>query len=130
MAAFSSTQASVANAAGFVPQAILYGKTPIELSYSVSGHSMLILAKHALLTATKLSSGAAGICAGPLLWLPISQKFGRGASLFWGVVLAMGCTIWSATMTGQGDYESFVVSRFFCCLAGSVAIAGKILPPG
>jgi hypothetical protein len=40
----------------------------------------------------------------------------------------MACTIWSATMTGHGDYESFVVSRFFACLTGSVAIAGKNTP--
>lgn len=138
-AAFSGTAASVIGAAGFLPQAVLYGKTPIELSYGVSGaiHCLLACSPAALdvlpgarepsLTTrrTQVSAGGAGVCVGPLFWLPISHKIGRPASIFWGMVLAMACNIWSATMTGHGDYESFIVSRFFAGMTASVAIAGK-----
>ncbi|EXJ70576.1 uncharacterized protein A1O5_06646 [Cladophialophora psammophila CBS 110553] len=101
LGAFSATCSAVANSSGFVAQAKVYHKTPIEISYSVS-------------------AGTAGVAAGPLLWLPITHKTGRVAGIFWGMALACGCTVWSALMTAHDDYNSFVVSRLMTCLFASV----------
>jgi hypothetical protein len=45
--------------------------------------------------------------------------------MFWGTLLAIGCTIWSALMEGKDQYVLFIVSRLIACLFGSVGNASK-----
>jgi MFS family permease len=68
----------------------------------------------------QVSVGTAGVAVGPLLWLPVTAKIGRVAALFWGTVLAILCNIWSATMTREDQYNSFVTSRMFATIFSSV----------
>ena len=64
-----------------------------------------------------------GLAVGPLVWAPIAQRVGRTSCIFWGMLGTLVCGTWSAVMTHKGDYNDFVVSRFFAALFGSVASA-------
>ncbi|KAK4496189.1 hypothetical protein PRZ48_012169 [Zasmidium cellare] len=99
--AFVGQAQAQASTAGIEIQAELYHKTPTELSYGTS-------------------AGAAGIATGPIFWLALSNYIGRTATMFWALLGALGCSIWSSAMTGQGDYVAFVVSRWAGAHFGSV----------
>ncbi|EXJ57722.1 uncharacterized protein A1O5_12512 [Cladophialophora psammophila CBS 110553] len=101
--AFAGLLQALANASGFFYQAAAYGKTPIEISYS-------------------LSAAIAGLTVGPFVWTPLATRYGKAAIMFWSMVLTMGTNIWSACMTGKNDYVPFVWSRGFAGLFGSAPL--------
>ncbi|KAK4615651.1 hypothetical protein CLAFUW4_09831 [Fulvia fulva] len=109
-AALAAGTVGQANQFGMNVQAAVYGKTPIEVSYSTAAN-------------------AAGVATGPLLWVPLSNYFGRTSVIFWTQLLATGMCIWSSLMTGAGDYNSFIVSRWlagtFC--SASFALGGGVI---
>lgn len=75
-AALAAGTVGQANQFGMNVQAAVYGKTPIEVSYSTAAN-------------------AAGIATGPLLWVPLSNYFGRTSVIFWTQLLATGTyVIW------------------------------------
>ncbi|KAH8807750.1 major facilitator superfamily domain-containing protein [Xylogone sp. PMI_703] len=100
LASFAATLQTVANQAGFFPQAELYHKTPVQLSYSIS-------------------AAIAGLAAGPFIWNVIAKRFGKCGPIAWGMILALCMNIWSASMTKSTQYNAFVVSRLFAAIAGS-----------
>jgi len=79
-----------------------YGKTPIQLSYSIS-------------------AAVAGLLAGPIFLAPFASLIGRSSTIFWSLLGAIATQVWAARMTGPNHYISFVVSRLFAGLFGSVA---------
>ncbi|KAK5268368.1 hypothetical protein LTR96_006075 [Exophiala xenobiotica] len=101
-AGFAGMLQAVGNVSSIFQQGALYGKTPVEITYSVS-------------------AATAGLCAGPLFWAPAAQKLGRTGCIFWAMIATTVCTIWAAVCTSPGSYESFVISRLFGCLFGSAA---------
>lgn len=64
-----------------------------------------------------------GLAVGPFLWAPLAQRVGRSSCIFWGLLGALVCGVWSAVLTHPDDYNDFVVSRFFGAFFGSVASA-------
>lgn len=104
LAGFIGLTQTVAANSGYFVQAELYGKTAVQLSYGTS-------------------SGIVGLAVGPLVWAPIAQRVGRTSCIFWGMLGTLVCGTWSAVMTHRGDYNDYVVSRFFAALFGSVASA-------
>ena len=91
----------LANQLAMKDQAKTWDKALIEITYTIS-------------------ASIAGIAYGPLLINPLAQAFGRSAVIFWCLLFAMACAIWSACMTGKGDYERFVASRLFDGIFGSI----------
>ena len=59
------------------------------------------------------------------MWTVLAARFGNSAVLFWSMILTLAVNIWSACMTGPGDYNAFVVSRLFGGLFGSAPTTGK-----
>jgi len=102
LAAFAGLASSTAHLSSLVVQAKVYHRTPTDLSYSVS-------------------SALAGLMIGPVLFVPLAQVVGVSSCIFWSAIGAMACAIWSAEMTGSGDYISFVWSRAIGGMFGSVA---------
>ncbi|KAF9890432.1 hypothetical protein FE257_005837 [Aspergillus nanangensis] len=100
LAAFSGTAQALINAAGFHPQAELYGKTLVEMSYS-------------------LSAACAGLAVGPLVWAMLSERFGKCACIFWSLLISMALNVWSACMTSPNQYIPFVISRMLSSLFSS-----------
>jgi len=84
----------LANQSGFFPQAALYHKAPVEMSYGTSG-------------------SIAGTIVGPLIWAPSSQYVGRSSLILWGMLATFACNVWSASMTNENQYISFIMSRMF-----------------
>ncbi|KAI2842545.1 hypothetical protein CBS76997_7646 [Aspergillus niger] len=101
MAGFAGTALDLANQLAMKDQAKNWDKELIEITYTIS-------------------ASIAGIAYGPLLINPVAQAFGRTAIIFWCLVFAMACAIWSACMTSKGDYERFVASRLFDGIFGSI----------
>ncbi|KAI9691707.1 MAG: hypothetical protein M1822_007779 [Bathelium mastoideum] len=101
LAGFAGTASSLANQLGFEAQGKVYGKTLVQMSYTVS-------------------SAVAGIAYGPLFFVPLAQKIGRSSVIFWSLLGAMACGIWAACQTGTDDYISFTISRLFGGMFGSV----------
>ncbi|KAL2014532.1 hypothetical protein VTN00DRAFT_2057 [Thermoascus crustaceus] len=101
LAAFSGMASALANQLGFGAQAKTYRKELGELAYTIS-------------------AAVAGIAAGPLFIVPLAHIFGRSSVIFWSLIGCMGCGIWSARMTGEGDYIPFTVSRLFGGIFGSI----------
>lgn len=93
-AAFSCTASASAGQLAYVIQAPVYRRPALELSYTVSAQT-------------------AGVAVGPLLTAPLAYYLGRSSVIFWSIVCALGCSVWSALMTGHGDYIPFLVSRVF-----------------
>lgn len=120
-AGFTGTLQAVSNVSSIFQQGLLYQKTPVEITYSVC---IMVLRSLFDTNNAQVSAATAGLCAGPLFWSPLSRKIGRCGCILWATVLTMVCTIWAAVCTHPGDYESFVVSRLFGCLAGSCATTG------
>ncbi|RAK77403.1 uncharacterized protein BO72DRAFT_485934 [Aspergillus fijiensis CBS 313.89] len=92
MAGFAGTALDLANQLAQKEETQNWDKAVIEVTYT-------------------LSASIAGIAYGPLLINPLAHAFGRTAIIFWCLFFAMACAIWSANMTGRGDYERFVASR-------------------
>ncbi|PYI35381.1 polyamine transporter [Aspergillus indologenus CBS 114.80] len=101
MAGFAGTALDLANQLAQKEEAQNWDKAVIEVTYT-------------------LSASIAGIAYGPLLINPLAHAFGRTAIIFWCLLFAMACAIWSANMTGRGDYERFVASRLFDGIFGSI----------
>ncbi|KAJ5784348.1 uncharacterized protein N7503_009560 [Penicillium pulvis] len=93
---------TLANQSGFFAQAQVYHKSASELSYSAS-------------------AGIAGLATGPFLWAILAQRVGRSSCIFWGLLGMLGCSVWSACMTGENDYIPFIISRWVGGTFGSVA---------
>ncbi|KAJ5758563.1 hypothetical protein N7520_005719 [Penicillium odoratum] len=93
---------TLANQSGFFAQAKTYHKTANELSYSAS-------------------AGIAGLATGPFLWAILAQRIGRSSCIFWGLLGMLGCSVWSACMTGEHHYIPFIISRWLGGTFGSVA---------
>lgn len=93
---------ALANQYGIVVQAEIYHKTPTQLSYGGS-------------------AATAGTATGPLLWVPLSRYYGKTSVLFWTLIAAFACMCWSAGMTGEDDYISFILSRWLGATFGSAA---------
>ncbi|KAL8947192.1 MAG: hypothetical protein Q9222_006500 [Ikaeria aurantiellina] len=104
LAGFVGLAQTVATNSGYFIQAKLYHKSAVQLSYGTS-------------------AGIVGLAVGPLVWAPLAQRIGSTSCIFWGMILTIICGSWSAVMTGPGDYNNFVVSRFFSGIFGSVATA-------
>ena len=101
-AAFAGAATPTAHQTGYVIIASTYHKTPTELSYSIS-------------------AAVAGLLAGPLILLPLAHVIGRTSLIFWSLLGAIATQVWAARMTGSNDYISFVLSRLFGGIFGSVA---------
>ncbi|GKZ26424.1 hypothetical protein AbraIFM66951_004928 [Aspergillus brasiliensis] len=101
MAGFAGTALDLANQLAMKDQAKNWDKELIEITYTIS-------------------ASIAGIAYGPLLINPLAHALGRTAIIFWCLVFAMACAIWSACMTSKGDYERFVASRLFDGIFGSI----------
>lgn len=67
----------------------------------------------------KVSTQTAGVAIGPLFVAPISSLMSRRWTALWSQIGALGCSIWSALMTGHGDYTPFLVARIFSGIFGS-----------
>ena len=101
-AAFAGAATPTAHQTGYIVISYIYHKTPTELSYSIS-------------------AAIAGLLAGPLILLPFARVIGRTSSIFWSLLGAIATQIWAAQMTSPNDYNSFVASRLFAGIFGSVA---------
>ncbi|PYH32206.1 MFS general substrate transporter [Aspergillus neoniger CBS 115656] len=101
MAGFAGTALDLANQLAMKDQAKNWNKELIDITYTIS-------------------ASIAGIAYGPLLINPVAQALGRTAIIFWCLVFAMACAIWSACMTSRGDYDRFVASRLFDGIFGSI----------
>ncbi|RAL08486.1 polyamine transporter [Aspergillus homomorphus CBS 101889] len=101
LAGFAGTALDLANQLAQKEEAKTWDKAVIQVTYT-------------------LSASIAGIAYGPLLINPLAHAFGRSAIIFWCLLFAMACAIWSASMTGRGDYERFVASRLFDGIFGSI----------
>jgi MFS family permease len=66
------------------------------------------------------------MAAGGFFFFPLSHYIGRSSTIFWSLVGAFLSQIWAAVMVHQNDYNSFIVSRFFGGLFGS--ITGVLCP--
>ena len=77
------------------------------------------------LTGDQISAAIAGIVVGPLIFTPVACRFGKAFVLFWTMILTMTMNIWSACMTRETQYISFIMSRLFAGLFGSPAITRK-----
>ena len=102
IAAFAGAATPTAHQTGYVVISYTYHKTPTELSYSIS-------------------AAVAGLLAGPLILLPFARVIGRTSSIFWSLLGAFATQIWAAQMTSHNNYNSFVASRLFAGMFGSVA---------
>jgi len=60
-----------------------------------------------------------GLAFGAYLLFPLSTRFGKCWLMFWGVISTMAMNIWSARMTGSGDYVPFMISRLFAGIMGA-----------
>lgn len=101
-AAFAGAATPTAHQTGYVVISHTYHKTPTELSYSIS-------------------AAVAGLFVGPLILLPFTRVIGRTSLIFWSLSGAIATQLWAAKMTGRDDYDSFLISRLFAGLFGSVA---------
>ncbi|KAH8798539.1 major facilitator superfamily domain-containing protein [Xylogone sp. PMI_703] len=102
LAAYASVLSSQCNAAGFAQQAVLYQKSMTQVSYS-------------------LTASGLGLAFGPFLWSPLTSVTSKSALIFYSMLLAAFCNVWTARMTDPGHYAGFVVSRLFAALLGSSA---------
>ncbi|CZT20662.1 uncharacterized protein RCC_06520 [Ramularia collo-cygni] len=94
---------ALANQYGIVIQAATYhNKTATQLSYGGS-------------------AATAGTATGPLLWVPLSRYYGKTSILFWTLIAALGCMVWSAGMTDEEEYVAFILSRWLGASFGSAA---------
>ncbi|CAK1366160.1 unnamed protein product [Cercospora beticola] len=106
MSGFATAMQSVTNISGYAPQATLYRQSVVKLTYSIAVCMI-------------------GLAFGAYLLFPLSTRFGKCWLLFWGVIGTMAMNIWSAAMTGSGDYGAFMASRLFAGITGaSVSILG------
>ena len=120
LSAFSGLASSLANQLGFVAQAKLYQKELVEVSYSVSMIDDRARRFMNILTGLKISSAIAGLAFGPLLLVPFAHVIGRSALIWWSLIGCLCCGVWAARMTGPDDYISFVLSRLFGGIFGSI----------
>ena len=60
---------------------------------------------------------------GPILFTPLTQKFGRSSVMFWSLAFILICNIWGALMTHEDQYIAFVISRLLAGLCGCVPTA-------
>ena len=72
------------------------------------------------------SAGSAGMAAGGFFFFPLSHLIGRSSAIFWSLVGTLLSQVWASQMVHQGDFNSFIVSRFFGAFFG--AITGVLGP--
>jgi MFS family permease len=60
------------------------------------------------------------MAAGGFFFFPLSRIVGRSSAIFWSLIGALLSQIWAALMIHQNEYNSFIVSRFFGGLFGSI----------
>lgn len=101
LAAFAGTASSLVNQLAIEVQGKLYHRTPIQMSYAIS-------------------AAMAGHAFGPLFFVPLTRIIGRCSTIWWSLVGAVACNIWSASMTHSNQYNPFVISRLFAGTLGSV----------
>jgi MFS family permease len=66
------------------------------------------------------SAGSVGMATGGFFFFPLSNLIGRSSAIFWSLVGSFLSQVWAALMIHQGDYNSFIVSRFFGSLFGTI----------
>lgn len=69
---------------------------------------------------SQVSAQTAGVAVGPLFTAPLAIYLGRSSVIFWSLICALGCSIWSALMTGRNDYIPFLVSRIASGVSGAL----------
>ena len=100
-ATFAGACCPLAHQAVYVELAPLYHKSSIQLSYSIS-------------------AAVAGLLAEPMFFIPLARLFGRISIVLWSLLDAMACQIWTAEMTHENDYISFVLSRWMVGMFAAV----------
>jgi MFS family permease len=60
------------------------------------------------------------MAVGGFFFFPLSHIIGRSSAIFWSLIGALLSQIWAALMVHKNDYYSFVVSRAFGALFGSI----------
>lgn len=126
---FSTQACAMANQQGYFKQASLYGKTPLQVSYSVR-HVLSVpycqQQSQPMLTKFKVSTALGGLTAGAMIAVPLQRKFGICFCFLWSMVGLLASQIWSACMTRSDEYNAFVVSRLFAGLfAGGPLVFGS-----
>jgi MFS family permease len=122
-AAFSSQASAMANLQGYFLQAPVYGKTLVEVSYSVCSWSAFCFYSQGLLIlGMQISAALAGLIVGAMLVVPISRRFGSCFCLLWSTLGVLITGIWSACMTSSGAYNAFVISCLFAGIFASVPL--------
>ncbi|KAK4448432.1 MFS general substrate transporter [Podospora aff. communis PSN243] len=87
-------------------QAVLYDKTPVQITYFNSAAS-------------------AGLATGGYLWWPLSNKFGRSSVIFWTLVGQLAAQVWAPLMTKPDQYGPYLASRYFSAFFGvTVSVLG------
>ena len=76
-----------------------------------------------------MSAAIAGLAAGALVFVPLTQVLGRSSVTFWSLLCSLACAIWSSQMTDRDDYVRFIISRLLSGMFGSVpsAVGGGII---
>ena len=69
-------------------------------------------------TVLQVVAVTASIGIGPLIFVPLSHKYGRSFIFFWSMVGLLVTGIWSATMTKSNQYGPFVAARAIAGLFG------------
>ena len=105
--AFAATLTPSSHQLAYVLQALLYHRSTIDLSDTVT-------------------VAIAGLFTGPLIFTPLAYVIGRASVIFWCLLAALACQIWAARMTGEDDYVLFTISRL---LAGMFAAMPTIFGP-
>ena len=74
-------------------------------------------------------AATAGIALGPLVFVPLGQKYGRSTIFIWSILGLLVTGIWSATMTKPDQYGPFLAARLIGGLFGGnfVALGADVL---
>lgn len=73
---------------------------------------------------SQISAAVAGLAAGPFVWNVAAKRFGKCATVAWGMVLTLAFNIWSACMTNPDQYNAFVASRLLASVASAAPTTG------
>lgn len=71
-----------------------------------------------------------GLAVGPVFYLYLIPRVGGPSCILWGTIIALGCSVWSALVTGPHDYVAYALSRWVGGMfgsAGTVVGGGTIL---
>jgi MFS family permease len=117
-AVFCGFVAPLAGQLNVTPQSKLYHTTTVHIAWQVR-YSRPPL-KDYLINVIQNSAGSAGLAVGGFFFAPISFKLGRSSTIFWTLLACTLTQVWAAEMTGEHQFNSFIVSRFFSGLFGGV----------